>query len=170
MIYLVLSILANTAIYLLFKWYGNLRVRILDAIVFNYLTAATIGILVITDWSTTFGTALQAPPWVIAATMLGAVFISVFYLMSLTTQKVGVSVATIASKMSLVIAALIFVWLGKEQMNGLGYMALLFAFLSVFLVSYRNVGKVTLVKMLFWPLLILVGSTAIDFVIAYFAD
>jgi drug/metabolite transporter (DMT)-like permease len=170
MIYLLLSVLTNTAIYLIFKWYGIKGIRIFDAIVFNYLTAASIGFCVVQDVPTAVQSALTGPSWAIAALSLGAVFISVFYLMSITAQKVGVAVATIASKMSLVIAVLLFVAMGQEVLNFGKIVSLIFAFAAVLLVSYKDAGKVTLIKMFAWPLLILLGSTTIDFVIAYFAD
>jgi drug/metabolite transporter (DMT)-like permease len=170
MIYLLLSVLANTAIYLIFKWYGIKGIRIFDAIVFNYLTAATIGFFVVKDVPTAVQSALTGPSWAIAAAALGAIFISVFYLMSITAQKVGVAVATIASKMSLVIAVLLFVAMGQEVLNFGKVVSLIFAFAAVLLVSYKNAGKVTFIRMFAWPLLILIGSTTIDFVIAYFAD
>lgn len=170
MIYLLLSVLTNTAIYLIFKWYGIKGIRIFDAIVFNYLTAATIGFFVVKDVPTAVQSAPTGPSWAIAAAALGAIFISVFYLMSITAQKVGVAVATIASKMSLVIAVLLFVAMGMEVLNFGKVLSLIFAFAAVLLVSYKDAGKVTLIRMFAWPLLILVGSTTIDFVIAYFAD
>ncbi|MEY3397590.1 MAG: hypothetical protein RL220_184, partial [Bacteroidota bacterium] len=78
MIFLLLSILTNTAIYLIFKWYGKMNIRILDAIVFNYITAGTIGLAVVDDLPQAFIAASEFPDWAVAAVALGMIFISVF--------------------------------------------------------------------------------------------
>jgi drug/metabolite transporter (DMT)-like permease len=170
MIFLLLSILTNTAIYLIFKWYGKMNIRILDAIVFNYITAGTIGLAVVDDLPQAFSAASEFPDWAVAAVALGMIFISVFYLMSVTSQRIGVGVATVASKMSLVVAVLLFVMAGRESMSSWGGLALIMALMSVVFVSVKEPGKKTLIRMLAWPLLILLGSTAIDFTIAWYAD
>lgn len=170
MSYLILSILANSAIYLLFKWTDRLKIQVFHAIVVNYLTALTIGWFSIPDKSQALAAAAHWPEWTIAGLVMGVVFISIFYLMAITSQKVGVSVTTIASKMSLALAVLLFVWIDPlEKLHLWKMMAIVLALSGVVLSSLRNDGTKWHWQALAWPLMILFGSTAIDFVLAHYA-
>jgi len=45
MLYLLLSVLFSSAIFIVFKLFDTYKINTLQAIVFNYFTAFTIGIL-----------------------------------------------------------------------------------------------------------------------------
>ncbi|MFM7813022.1 MAG: EamA family transporter, partial [Flavobacteriales bacterium] len=168
--YLFLSIISSSTIYLLFKWSDRLKIRVFQAIVINYLTALFIGIWAIPDKSQAFSAAALWPEWTVAGLLMGGVFISIFYLMALTSQKVGVSVTTIASKMSLALAALLFVWVDpNERLHLWKIVALALALGGVIMSSWRADGSTFHWRTFIWPLLILFGSTAIDFVLAHYA-
>lgn len=171
MIYLLLSILANTTIYLLFKWFEKLGVRIFPAIVVNYLMALTVGLIVVPDLKLAMAGASLLPDWTIGGLALGVVFISIFYLMAITAQKVGVSVTTIASKMSLALAVVLFVLTDPtEKLTVIKVTAIALAIGGVILSSMRDDGTKLHLHAMFWPLLILAGSTVIDFGIAHFSS
>lgn len=171
MFYLILSILASAAIYMLFKWYEKLGVRIFSAIVVNYLTALTVGLIVVPDLKLAFNGAAQLPGWTVGGLSLGVIFISIFYLMAITAQKVGVAVTTISSKMSLVLAAILFVMTDPaEQLNVTKGIAIALGVGGVIFSGMREDGTKLHIRALIWPLLILVGSTVIDFGIAYFSS
>src|SRR5687768_7877135 len=114
MILLLFSIVTNAALYLIFKWFEKTGVRTFPAIVINYLTAFTIGVFQVDDLERALTTALEFPVWSAGGLSLGVIFISVFYLAALTAQRVGVSVTTIASKMSMVLVMLLFVAFGLD--------------------------------------------------------
>ncbi|MFN8775947.1 MAG: hypothetical protein ACK5XV_04200 [Flavobacteriales bacterium] len=168
MTFLIFSILTNAGIYLLFKWYQQLDVRIFPAIVFNYLTAFSLGFLLVPDKPAALEAALKAPVWTTGGLCLGVVFIAIFYLMAMTAQRVGVAVSTIASKMSLALAALLFAWADPaETLGPVRGLAILLAVGGVVCSSVRG-GQVTFDRrLLVWPILILLGSTVIDFGIAW---
>src|SRR5690606_26668330 len=76
-----------------------------QAIVVNYFICMLVGL------AFPGGTAVLQPqvlqkPWALFALLLGAIFIGAFYLIALTTQKVGVTAASVATKISLVIPVL----------------------------------------------------------------
>jgi drug/metabolite transporter (DMT)-like permease len=100
MMYLLLSILGSTSIYVLFKWYSLRRIRTFQAIVANYLVAATVGYAMSGgfDWRT-----IAEAPWLWAGVLTGLLFISLFYLMAFTSQRYGVSPTSVASKMSMLL-------------------------------------------------------------------
>lgn len=168
--YLFLSIASSSAIYLLFKWSDRLNIRIFQAIVVNYLTALSIGFWAIPDKAQALSAASLWPEWTIAGLLMGGVFISIFYLMALTSQKVGVSVTTIASKMSLALAVLLFVWIDpNERIHPWKMIAIALALGGVVMSSWKDDESQFHWRTFIWPLLILFGSTAIDFVLAHYA-
>lgn len=170
MIYLIFSILTNAAIYLIFKWFDRAGIQTFTAIVLNYLTAFTLGLLMVPDLGGALHSAASFPQWMMGGLSLGVIFISIFYLMAITSQKVGVSVTTIASKMSMALAVLLFLWIDpSEKFSLIKGVAILLAIAGVVLASLRNDGTKFQARALAWPLLILLGSTIIDFGIAYFS-
>lgn len=171
MIYLLFSVLTNAAIYLLFKWFEIKKINIFEAIVVNYITAFSIGIWMVDDLPAATQSALEWPIWSSAGVALGAIFISIFYFMAITAQKVGVSVATIASKMSLALAVILFAYTDHtEQMTPVKTIAIVLAIGGVIFASLKETGQQFQWKSILWPLIILLGSTVIDFSIAHFSN
>lgn len=171
MILLLFSVLTNAAIYLLFKWFEIKSIRVFEAIVFNYITAFTFGIVMVDDRKGAITEALHWPIWSVAGILMGGIFISVFYFMAITAQKVGVSVATIASKMSLALAVILFaIFDHSETITLVKGIAILLAITGVVFSSLKEgEGKFNW-KMIGYPMLILMGSTVIDFSIAFFSN
>ncbi len=171
MTFLILSVLTNTAIYLLFKWFDRVGIKIFEAIVANYLVAFSIGFLMIDEKSQTLATAFTFPLWSVVGFSLGVLFITIFYIMAITAQRVGVSVATIASKMSLALAVVLFaIFDPNEGMNITKGIAIMLAMGGVVFASIKNTGESIRWKDLAWPLIILIGGTVIDFSIAFFSS
>lgn len=168
MIFLIASVLCNAGIYLLFKWYERLGVRIFRAIVVNYITACVLGLLLVQDARAAYKAAVQFPVWTVGGLALGVCFIAVFYLMALTAQRVGVTVSTISSKMSLALAAVLFVLTDPTEHLGLNKsLAIILALAGVVLASIKHGATKMDRRSLIWPLLILTGSTIVDFGIAW---
>jgi len=170
MIYLIISILSTSSIYLVFKWFEKKEIRVFEAIVTNYLMASIIGLLNVPDLSEAFTAAQSFPIWTVAGLGVGCFFISVFYFIALSSQKVGVSVTTVASKMSLALAVILFaIFDPLENINLTKGIAILLAIGGVVFSSIKNDGTAFQWKFILYPLIILVGSTIIDFVLGYFS-
>lgn len=105
MLYLILAIICGTAFAVLFKVFACKGIDSLQAILFNYLTAFCLGVAFNAG-----GTAGFVVPfgreWFPLAVLMGAMFMSAFVLMSLSTAKTGVAVTTISARVSLVIPVL----------------------------------------------------------------
>ena len=109
MIALSLTIILTTVLFLVFKEFSKRDINTHQAITFNYLTAALIA-LFIGDVNYNV-TNLVNTDWFHSAIALGSFFIVMFNIMAITTQKLGISISSMASKMSLiipVIGAIIF--------------------------------------------------------------
>ena len=101
MIYLFGSILATSILFVIFKSYGKFKVNTENAIVLNYLMAATIsGISVIPEFSFLD---MCKSPWFFNAVGLGFLFIVIFVAMGYSSILAGVAITSVASKMSLAI-------------------------------------------------------------------
>ncbi|MBL7942214.1 MAG: hypothetical protein JNM00_05585, partial [Flavobacteriales bacterium] len=110
MVWLLLSIITNAGIYLLFKFYQRWKVDVLNVIVINYTVAATIGFLSVPDYSDITPSESDVP-WVQLGVLLGLVFIGIFYLMAHASQRIGVGITTVASKMSLALSVVLLAWM-----------------------------------------------------------
>jgi drug/metabolite transporter (DMT)-like permease len=171
MFFLLMSILSNATIFFLFKLFGRFGVQTLPAIVVNYYMAFTIGILFVPDLSRALEGASSWPLWTTGGLALGVLFILVFNLTGTTARIIGVSVTTIASKMSLALAVLLFVWVDpNERMTLTKGVAILVAMSGVYFSSLKPDGRKLHILSFALPALILLGSTGVDFGIAYFSS
>jgi drug/metabolite transporter (DMT)-like permease len=167
MIYLIFSVITNAAIYWLFKYFEQIEAKIFETIVFNYIVAFTCGIFFVPNVHDAFQSAMQFPIWSIAGLIMGSLFISVFYFMAITAKKSGIAMATLSSKMSLVLAVIVLAFLGKGEITLLKAIALLIAMFGLYLFSVDRKSKLSK-DMLLYPVVLMLGSTSIDFSIAYF--
>ena len=167
MIYLFLSILCSTLIFIIFRSFEKFKVDTFSAIVINYLVAGSVGI-VISDVNLSTETILQAP-WVTNAIILGFFFISLFYIMATTAQKLGASVASIANKMALVVPVLFAIFYYNDSYNWVKISGILIALIGIYLstVKPKTENKTFDKKLLFIPLLLFLGSGFIDTFIKY---
>ena len=165
MIYLLLSILASTLIFVIFTLFGKYKINTLQAIVFNYFTAFTTGILSSTETITV--NEIINEDWFYGALFLGFLFIAIFNVMALTAQRNGLSVASVASKMSVVIPIVFGLYAYNESLSIVKTIGILLALFAVYLTSVKaKTGKVSF-KNLWLPILLFFGSGTIDTTIKY---
>lgn len=167
MIYLILSMITNAALYWLFKYFEKIEARIFETIVFNYVVAFGCGIFLVPDLKSAVESSLTLPIWSISGMAMGALFISVFYFMAITARKAGIALATLSSKMSLVLGVVLFSFVGKGELTWLTILALLIAMTGLYFFSVDGRTRFKW-NMLTYPILLLLGSTAVDFSIAFF--
>lgn len=166
MIPLALSILSSSVLLVIFKYFDRFKIHTFQAITVNYIVATGLGFLMTS--ATLHPTQIIAKPWALSAFILGSSFICVFYLMALSSQKVGVAVSSVANKMSLVIPVTAGFILYNESLTGLKIAGILLAILAVTLVSIRKADGVALEKKyLFLPVLIFLGSGYLDTFLKY---
>src|SRR5436305_9677412 len=113
MINLIGSIVLTSWLTLSFKWVELLRLDRLQAIVFNYIFCVITGSIVnghVPDYSANLHTG-----WFKWACLMGAVFISLFNVIAFTAQRIGVAVASVANKLSLVIPFVFSLYLYNED-------------------------------------------------------
>lgn len=163
MIVLLLSILSSSAIYIAFKLFGKYKITTLNALIVNYFTAFILGLCLQNQLSLNNLLEIPQKDWFYGSMALGVMFILVFYLMVITTQKGGMSVVSVASKMSVAIPVLFVIAYYDEPLGLLKIIGILMALVSVYLVSVRRRDGLSIdMKFFIFPLLVFLGSGLIE--------
>ena len=161
MIFLALSIIASTLIFVIFRLFASYNINTLQAIVVNYFVACSCGVIGYQN-----SIELSAIPqynWFYYTLALGALFIIVFNLMAITTQHSGLSVVSVATKMALVIPIAFGLWYYKEPLGPFKAAGIVLALIAVYLVAVKKDSCIILQKRnLVFPMLVFLGSGLID--------
>ncbi|MEP6262045.1 MAG: EamA/RhaT family transporter [Gillisia sp.] len=166
MIYLLLSILSSSVIFVIFKMFQKYKVNTLQAIIINYFFACLVGYFGYIQGSDL--TMVPSKLWFPGTLILGALFISVFNLAAITTQKSGLSVVSVATKMSVAIPVFFGIFLYNESTGIIKLTGILLALVAVYLTSIKTTTGIKIKKEnLIFPLLVFLGSGIIDTTIKY---
>jgi drug/metabolite transporter (DMT)-like permease len=170
MIFLLGSIILSSYLTLAFKVCEKYGIDIFQAIVFNYITCVITGSIV----NGAFPISVQSfhYAWVQWGFLMGGLFISLFNLIGITTQKDGVAVATVANKLSLVIPVMLAVYLYGEVVQGYKMVGIIAALIAVVLTCYqpaadreRMVGSTSRHFNYLLPVILFIGSGLLDSII-----
>lgn len=160
MIFLLLSILSSIGILIVFRMFDHYEVQLRQGIMINYLTAGVVGLIIFRPsyegWMTS--------EWFLPALLLGILFYSIFRIMGKVTQESGLTVSSIATKMSVVIPIAVGLSVLQESINTLKVAGILLGLLSIGLTSKGNDHKFNVI----WPLLLFLGSGSIDALLKLF--
>jgi drug/metabolite transporter (DMT)-like permease len=115
------------------------RIPVFQAIVFNYITCVITGCLV------NGSVPLNAvhTPWFAWGGLAGCIFIGLFNIIAITTQKIGVAVASVANKLSLVIPFMFSIYLYNEDITWLKIVGILVALVAVVFTCWPSAGHET---------------------------
>lgn len=135
MSYLLIAICLTISLYLLFKLFKQWGVDSFQAIVVNYFTAGTLAYAFIAPEDNTL---ITQQSWFIPTLILGAFFILIFNLMAITTQKLGMAVSSLASKLSLIIPTAAAIYLQGDQATSQLVIGVLLALVAVYLTLQKE--------------------------------
>ena len=165
MIPLLISILCSSLIFIIFKLFPKFKIDTFQAIVFNYFTAFVCGVLLFgKEWN---AAALDSGNWHWYIVLCAILFISLFILMGISSQKNGVALTSIAVKMSMAISMMFMIVLYREPLSLLKITGIVFAFLGVFLVTFSKTTENKTNTSLWMLLILFIGSGFLDFVLNY---
>ncbi|MGJ8593706.1 MAG: EamA/RhaT family transporter [Aquaticitalea sp.] len=165
MIYILLSILCSTLIFIVFKLLDTFKIDASKAIVINYIAAFAFGVL--TSSKSIQIEEIVTEKWFYGAIILGVLFIVIFNVMAITAQKNGLSVASVAAKMSVVIPVVFGVIVYKEHLTLALTIGIILALFSVYLTSSKSNTVKNLKRNLVLPIFLFIGSGVIDTTIKY---
>ena len=160
MIPLALSILSSSLLLVIFKYFERYKIQTFQAITVNYYVAASLGFLLSSLSIDPYSLVKQT--WLPSAVIIGVIFIAMFYLMAISSQKVGVAISSVANKMSLVIPVVAGVILYDESLEGLKLAGVILAIAGVVLVTLPKKEIHIERKYLLLPLVIFIGSGFLD--------
>jgi len=134
----------NVGILSFFHLFPKYRIDTFQAIVINYVVCVFTGLIFIGSFEPVL--IIEIRPWMPIAVFLGGIFIGTFYLIAITTQRYGISVSSIASKMSLaipVVFALFIFDIESKNFNTWNYLGLFLALIAIYLSSYKSLDLQT---------------------------
>lgn len=140
-------------------------------IVFNYITCVITGSLV--NGRFPVDSLVVQQPWFTWACVMGTMFIILFNIIAFTAQYLGVAVASVANKLSLVIPFAFSIYLYNEHATVLKITGIIVALIAVFLTCWTGnqqtivTGRKTNLFVLLIPVLLFIGSGLLDTLIKY---
>jgi drug/metabolite transporter (DMT)-like permease len=159
--FLLLCILSSTAIFVTFKTINRFNIPAFPVIVINYLVATLLGFLIYSG-----DTGLASIPgsrWLPISIIIGILFILMFFLVAYSTRKAGLSVTTVASKMSVIFPIVFSLIIDpSDQLSLLKSAAILIALGGVVLTVYKKEEESSQRSIIFIPLLLFVGMGLVD--------
>jgi drug/metabolite transporter (DMT)-like permease len=156
----VLSILVSSFLFVIFKLFDVFKINTLQAIIVNYIIAFSFGVF--TSNTAVLITEIPSQNWFLGAFCLGFLFISIFNVMGITAQRNGLSVASVAGKMSVVIPIIFGIIVYNEGVGFIKVIGILMALIAVYLSSAKSDTNTVKFKNLFFPLLLFIGSGLLD--------
>ncbi len=168
MIYILLSILFFTGIFLIFKIIDKKKIPAINVIVINYFIAAILGNI----QSQENPLNALSSNWLILSVIIGLLFFIFFIVIGISTKLVGLSITTVASKMSVVIPITFSIIYYNEVISLFKIIGIFLAIFGVIFTVYKQseeTKKINLSEFLI-PLLLFAGMGFTDLLFKYSQD
>jgi drug/metabolite transporter (DMT)-like permease len=158
MLYLILAIVFSTGVFVAMRLFERFKLDNHQALMWNYVFAAGTGFLMCKQLDTP--AQLVAEPWFGLSILTGFWFIFTYLLMTASTQRSGVTITSLSSKLSVVLPTLAGVVLFNERLNFVATMGIVLALVALFLVvgggKRDAINRVSTNRLL--PILIFFGT------------
>jgi len=160
-----LSIIFFSGIFLIFKIIERKKLHVINIIVVNYFFAAILGNI----QSSTNPLNSISEDWFIFALIIGVLFFVFFHVISLSIKLTGISVTTIASKMSVIIPIIFSIIYYNEVLTIFKIIGILLAIIGVILTVYqkKDIDSKQSNPNLLVPLLLFIGMGITDLLFGY---
>ncbi len=165
MIFLVLSIISSSFIYIIFKLLDAFRIKIFPVIVINYITASIIGYL-FREKDFSLQEVLVAD-WIYISIIIGILFIFTFYLIGISTKKAGITITSISTKMSVIFPIIFSIFYYSEPIYLFKIVGVLLALLSIILSSVKGKAEKGVIKNLIFPAALFLGMGLVDSLVKF---
>jgi drug/metabolite transporter (DMT)-like permease len=165
MSYIIACILCASLLYIIFKGFEIYKVDLLQAIVVNYIVAGSLGfILAAVNRNDLEIGHIARSSWFIYAIIIGSMFITIFNLMGLSSQKSGVSVTSVANKMSVVIPVIFGFMVFHEPATAVKVSGILLALVALFFVTHTTTNKI---NSIIYPVALFFASGVLDTILGF---
>jgi uncharacterized membrane protein len=155
MIDILSTVIIFSGLMVMFKLFERFKVDNLQAIAVNYMVAGICGVVAMKGEITLGGLPSADTPnphyFVPAAIIIGVLFGIVFNMIAHGTQKIGISITSIANKISLVIPVAVGIWWFNESSDILKIIGLLISIPAIYFSTVTG-GKLSIEKKHLWLL------------------
>lgn len=165
--FLLLCILSSTGIFIIFKSLDRFNIPTFPVILVNYLLATILGFVINPGQARI--TEVRNAEWLSFSILIGVLFIIMFFLVAYSSQKAGISVTTVASKMSVIFPIIFSMLIDQgDHLTLVKGAAILFTLCGVSLTVYnpQKEGK-SKRAVLYIPLLLFVGMGLVDSLVKF---
>ena len=132
MLYLILAIVFSTGVFVAMRLFERFGLDNHQALMWNYVFAAGTGFLICKHFETP--AQLVGEPWFGLSILTGFWFIFTYLLMTASTQRSGVTVTSLSSKLSVVLPTLAGLLLFGEKLGLVATMGIVLALVALVLV------------------------------------
>lgn len=165
MVFLFLSIISSSFIYITFKLLNKYKIKIFPVIITNYLIASFTGYLVSNNTISIKG--IIEADWIYISILIGISFISMFYLIGISTKKTGITVTSISTKMSVVFPMLFSIIYYHESVYLLKIVGILLALSAIIFASLKTKNKQPDIQNMIFPIALFIGMGIVDTLVKY---
>ncbi|HAF30262.1 MAG TPA: hypothetical protein DCG75_14565 [Bacteroidales bacterium] len=166
MIFLVLSILSSTAIYVIFKYLDRYKINTFNVIIINYITASVLGLLLTRTQIDIFPIVKHG--WLPYSILIGILFIMTFVLIAKSSQVVGIAITTVSNKMSVIIPITVSLIIDPlDVLTNFKAIGIILAILAVFLSVYRKRKVEFDPRHIYLPILLFLSMGLVDSIVKY---
>ncbi len=136
MVYLLGSVILTCCFIVLLKYSNNKGINNFEIITFNYWVCVIVGSFVNGHYPIQLNNSF--PSWAYWAIVVGIFFIITFNLIAFTTQKIGISVASVTHKLSLIIPFIFSIYLYHDQAGILKWVGLVTGLVAVLFACFST--------------------------------
>lgn len=158
-LFMFLTAFCATLLYVILKYFSKYDINQLQALTVNYITAGLFSFFLNIDKS------INALPFLetiyLPCLGTGLLFILVFYTTALTAEKHGLTITSIAGKMSMVIPIIAGLIIYKEGITISKFTGIAIALFALY-ISNKQKGKEERFQLALLPLLVFIGSGLVD--------
>jgi len=161
MLYLILSILFSTSIFVIFKLLDKYKIDIFNVIVINYFTATIFGFLLLKQ-SININQITQTS-WFPLTILIGILFILMFYIVGISSQKAGIIITTISSKISVILPISFSILYDRnDSVSPVKLLGIALALVAVFTTIYKKKSFQIDIKTIYLPIFLFIGMGVVD--------
>ncbi len=164
--FLLLCIISSTGIFIVFKSLDRFNIPSFPVIVINYLVATILGFVINPGLARI--DEVSKMEWLPASILIGILFIVMFFLVAYSSKKAGISVTTVASKMSVIFPIILSILIDPgDQLSLLKIAAILCTLCGVALTVYNPREGVANRAAIYIPLILFAGMGIVDSLVKY---
>jgi len=151
-----LAFLQSTLIIVLFKIFTRYKIDNLQAIIVNYFVACLLGFALLNNFKK--NSEIHEQLWFPFALIVGFFLMYAFIIFALSSQKAGISITAVSSKMSVIIPVSIGIYIYKDPFSILKGIGIILA-LTAFYFTFKKDKKSEINKKYIWlPVLLFIGT------------